>query len=228
MPRQRDTATRLRTDHAMRAASTYVAGVAAGPQGIAEVIANLEGRAPSRPLSAFDAPHGPTGPLLDMQARRRVRAGETVIEIRTRNTGRIGHSFPNGPTDLMQIWLDATLRAQDPTRPPLTDAMRAAFPPVRHPLVAVHPDTGRRSLYIAPDVMEHVEGMGAAEGDALVRALLAHTLAERFVHRHRWRAGDLVMWDNRCTLHTATPFDASRFRRLLYRTIIADVGATPP
>ena len=110
MPRQRDTATRLRTDHAMRAASTYVAGVAAGPQGIAEVIANLEGRAPSRPLSAFDAPHGPTGPLLDMQARRRVRAGETVIEIRTRNTGRIGHSFPNGPTDLMQIWLDATLR----------------------------------------------------------------------------------------------------------------------
>ena len=71
-------------------------------------------------------------------------------------------------------------------------------------------------MCISPEVMSHIVGM-----DRVASLALARALADRFVYRHRWRAGDLVMWDNRCTMHTATVFDATRYRRLLYRTIIA-------
>ena len=78
-------------------------------------------------------------------------------------------------------------------------------------------------LCISPEVMSHIVGMDreGALALALARALARHALADRFVYRHRWRAGDLVIWDNRCTMHTATVFDANRYRRLLYRTIIS-------
>ena len=117
--------------------------------------------------------------------------------------------------------LDATLRAQDPTRPPLTAEIIEAHPPAIHPLVRVHPESGRKSLCISPEVMSHIVGMDRDGSLALARSLARHALEERFIYRHRWRAGDLVMWDNRCTMHTATVFDANRYRRLLYRTIIA-------
>ena len=117
--------------------------------------------------------------------------------------------------------LDATLRAQDPTRAPLTPESLAENPPATHPLVRVHPESGRKSLCISPEVMSRIVGMDREASLALARSLARHALADRFVYRHRWRAGDLVMWDNRCTMHTATVFDATRYRRLLYRTIIA-------
>ena len=117
--------------------------------------------------------------------------------------------------------LDATLRAQDPTRAPLTPEIIAAHPPATHPLVRVHPESGRKSLCISPEVMSHIVGMGREASLALARSLARHALAERFVYRHHWRPGNLVMWDNRCMMHTATVFDATRYRRLLYRTIIA-------
>ena len=117
--------------------------------------------------------------------------------------------------------LDATLRAQDPTRAPLTPEVIAVHPPATHPRVRVHPESGRKSLCISPEVMSHIVGMDREASLALARSPARHALAERFVYRHRWRAGDLVMWDNRCTMHTATVFDATRYRRLLYRTIIA-------
>ena len=117
--------------------------------------------------------------------------------------------------------LDATLRAQDPTRALLTPENLAAHPPATHPLVRVHPESGRKSLCISPEVMSHIVGMDREASLALARSPARHALAERFVYRHHWRPGDLVMWDNRCTMHTATVFDATRHRRLLYRTIIA-------
>ena len=76
-------------------------------------------------------------------------------------------------------------------------------------------------MCISPEVMSRIVGMDREASLALARSLARHALAERFVYRHRWRPGDLVMWDNRCTMHTATVFDATRYRRLLYRTIIA-------
>ena len=112
-------------------------------------------------------------------------------------------------------------RTQDPTRAPPTPENLAAHPPATHPLVRVHPESGRKSLCISPQVMSHIVGMDCEGSLALARSLARHALAERFVYRNRWRPGDLVMWDNRCTMHTATVFDATRYRRLLYRTIIA-------
>ena len=77
--------------------------------------------------------------------------------------------------------LDATLRAQDPTRAPLTPEIIAAHPPATHPLVRVHPESGRRSLCISPEVMSHIFGMDREASLALARALARHALDERFV-----------------------------------------------
>lgn len=118
--------------------------------------------------------------------------------------------------------LDAVLRAQDPSRPPLSAQIRAEFPPATHPLVRVHAHTGRKSLCIAPEIMSHVVGMTREESLALVRPLARHAISPGFIYRHRWRNGDVVIWDNRCTMHTATVFDAERYQRLLYRAIISD------
>jgi taurine dioxygenase len=118
-------------------------------------------------------------------------------------------------------YLDAGLRAQDPTRPPLSAETIAEFPPASHPLARIHPVTQRKSLCIAPDIMSHIEGMTRKESLALVKPLADHAMRSEFLYRHRWQNGDFLMWDNRCTMHTATVFDSERYQRLLYRAIIA-------
>jgi alpha-ketoglutarate-dependent taurine dioxygenase len=91
---------------------------------------------------------------------------------------------------------------------------------VDHPLVRTHPETGVRALYLGNHA-SHVRGLPAAAGAALLAGLLAHTTAPRFVHVHRWRKGDLVMWDNRCLLHRAVAnFDLEKDRRILYRATV--------
>ena len=128
--------------------------------------------------------------------------------------------------DLVAVYsianLDAVLRAQDPSRPPLSRQTLADNPPASHPLVRRHPVTGRKSLCIAPDIMSHIEGMTREASLDLVRPLAEHAIRLEHIYRHQWRNGDLVMWDNRCLLHTATVFDAERYQRLLYRAIISD------
>jgi taurine dioxygenase len=108
-----------------------------------------------------------------------------------------------------------------PGRPPLSEETRRKFPPMPQPLVRTHPVTGRRSLFLCPAVISHIEGMDPAEGRALIKALMAHAGQERYVYRHRWRAGDLVAWDNRSVLHTASLFDHTRYTRLMFRTTVA-------
>lgn len=103
---------------------------------------------------------------------------------------------------------------------PLTDEQRAKTPDVAHPIVRAHPETGRKALFIGDDVISHVVGMDPAEGKALVDTLLRHATGERFVYRHRWRRGDLVIYDNRCTLHRATGYDENAYERTLLRTSI--------
>src|ERR1019366_3579706 len=80
----------------------------------------------------------------------------------------------------------------------ITTASRPATPVVR-----THPDTGRKSLYISRDRMDHIVGMDRAEGHRLIDDLTAHAIQPRFVYRHKWRTGDLVIWDNRCLIHKA-------------------------
>jgi taurine dioxygenase len=91
-------------------------------------------------------------------------------------------------------------------------------PPMSHKLVRVHPDTGRKCLFMGEHA-SHIEGRPIAEGRALLARLEAHATEERFIYRHRWRPGDLLMWDNRCLLHRADAnFDAAFYPRVLHRT----------
>jgi alpha-ketoglutarate-dependent 2,4-dichlorophenoxyacetate dioxygenase len=107
----------------------------------------------------------------------------------------------------------------------MDERQRALHPAVAHPIVRTHPETGRRSLYLGAHA-RRIVGMEEAEGRALLDELLAFATQERFVYRHRWQAGDVVLWDNRCTLHRGRPYDAARFRRIMHRTTLA--GDVPP
>lgn len=98
------------------------------------------------------------------------------------------------------------------------------LPPVTHPLVRRHPVTGRRSLFISPHTMEHVDGWSMDESRALFRELADLATQERFVYRHQWRAGDVLMWDNRCTMHAVMPYESTEVRRIMHRTTIVGSG----
>ena len=111
-----------------------------------------------------------------------------------------------------------------PGRPPLSAEARAKFPPMPQPLVRTHPVTGRRSLFLCPAVISHIEGMDPADGAALIAGLMRHATQERYLYRHRWTAGDLVAWDNRSVLHTASLFDHTRHTRLMFRTTVAGIA----
>jgi alpha-ketoglutarate-dependent taurine dioxygenase len=111
-----------------------------------------------------------------------------------------------------------------PDMRPYTAEELAARPDVYHPLARRHDRSGRVSLYIGRWACD-IEGMPAEEGRALVAWLQEFARQERFVYRHRWRDGDAVLWDNRCTQHCATPFDETRYVRLMHRTTLE--GTTP-
>jgi taurine dioxygenase len=96
----------------------------------------------------------------------------------------------------------------------------ADAPPLTHPLVRTISETGEKALFMGEHA-SHIEGRPMREGRALLDALTAHAVEERFVYRHKWHAGDMLMWDNRCLLHRANPnFDAARFPRVLHRTCL--------
>ena len=105
-----------------------------------------------------------------------------------------------------------------------TEEEKKARPPARHPLVRRHPGSGRKALYIASHA-SHIIGWPVEEGRALLRELLAFATQPRFVYAHKWRLGDLVIWDNRCTMHRATPFESTTHVRDMRRTTVIDVRA---
>jgi alpha-ketoglutarate-dependent 2,4-dichlorophenoxyacetate dioxygenase len=98
---------------------------------------------------------------------------------------------------------------------------RQSRPPAQHPLVRLHPGSGRKALYIASHA-SHILGMPVDEGRALLDELVAHATQPQFVYAHKWRVGDLLIWDNRCTLHRATPYESQAYVRDLRRTTIID------
>ncbi len=77
----------------------------------------------------------------------------------------------------------------------------AETPAVTHPLVRTHPDTGRRALYLNPNRIDHVEGLPLPDGDRLLDDLIKVSTRPNFVYRHNWEVGDIIIWDNRCTMH---------------------------
>jgi taurine dioxygenase len=88
-----------------------------------------------------------------------------------------------------------------------------------HPVVRTHPDTGRKALYVNRLMTREIEGLSREESEALLQRLFDHQEQPKFVYEHVWRPGDILMWDNRCTLHARTDFSAGE-RRLLRRVTI--------
>jgi len=99
-----------------------------------------------------------------------------------------------------------------------TDDPRTS-PGTLHPLVQVHAETGRRGLYLGRRRNSYIEGLSLEESDALLDEIWAAASDESLAWRHRWRVGDLVLWDNRCTMHRRDAFDPAA-RRVMHRTQI--------
>ena len=94
-----------------------------------------------------------------------------------------------------------------------------------HPLVCTHPETGRRLLYLGRRRNAYIQGLSLPESEALLDELWSYATQEAFVFESQWRVGDLVLWDNRCTMHRRDSFDAAA-RRIMHRTQIK--GSAPP
>jgi taurine dioxygenase len=106
---------------------------------------------------------------------------------------------------------------------PLSEAQRRDKPPVDHPIVRTHPETGRKCIYLG-DHAEYVVGMPYDEGRALIEALNALAVHADLTYEHRWQPGELIVWDNRCVLHRATPYDPATQRRVVRRcTVLGEV-----
>ncbi len=104
------------------------------------------------------------------------------------------------------------------------DEIFKQLPPVPQALVRHHPASGRTSLYLASHA-SHVIGWPVEKGRALIEDLIAFATQPQFVYQHRWRVGDLVIWDNRCTMHRGRPYDDTQ-RRVLHRTTVSDFANT--
>ncbi len=100
----------------------------------------------------------------------------------------------------------------------LTDEQRRTLPDVFHPLVRKHPFDGRPALRPCAGGANGVVGKDNPEGMDLLKELVAYVTQEQFVYSHKWSAGDLVLWDNNCTLHRGTPFDKQKYFRHVHRT----------
>ena len=101
---------------------------------------------------------------------------------------------------------------------------RASLPPVPQRVVRTHPGSHRKTLYLAAHA-SHILGLPVADGRLIILDLIEHATQPRFVHAHRWAKGDLVIWDNRCTMHRARPFDTTKVRDLR-RVTTRDVAST--
>jgi alpha-ketoglutarate-dependent 2,4-dichlorophenoxyacetate dioxygenase len=102
-----------------------------------------------------------------------------------------------------------------------TDAERERFKPVRQRLIRVHPSTGRKSLFLASHA-GRIVGWPTAEAMGFLKDLIEHATQRQFVYAHTWRVGDLVMWDNRRTMHRGRPFPADEPRDVRRTTLVGE------
>ena len=100
----------------------------------------------------------------------------------------------------------------------VTDPSKA--PGVKHPIVRTHPVTGRKCLYLGRRLNSYIFGLSLDESEALLDEIWAHTCQDKYVWQHKWRVGDLLVWDNRCTMHHRNAF-APNARRLMHKSTSA-------
>jgi alpha-ketoglutarate-dependent 2,4-dichlorophenoxyacetate dioxygenase len=106
-----------------------------------------------------------------------------------------------------------------------SDEERQGMPPVPQVLVRMIPESGRKSLYLASHA-GRIFGMPEPEGRALIEELVAHATQRQFIYTHRWRVHDLIIWDNRCTMHRGTDFDDLRWKRDMQRATVSDIASS--
>jgi taurine dioxygenase len=117
---------------------------------------------------------------------------------------------------------DEISAARGARRAPLTAAEKKAVPPVAHPLVRTHPETGRKAIYATPAYGRRILEVSDDESEALMETLFDHCLRDRYRLRYRWRVGDVVVWDNAAVMHSATALDEPPVgHRTIWRTIIS-------
>ena len=161
-------------------------------------------------LHAHKVPVRDGKPLGDTAFRNLYQAYEALpAALRTRLDGLDAvHEFE-------KLW--QTMIAKGSRRPPYTDAQRAEKPAVVHPLVLVHPWTGRRALYINRGLTKAIAGLPAGESDELLGFLFDHAEQPRFGYAHKWQVGDTLVWDNCASIHLATGGYDSSTPRLMHR-----------
>ena len=99
----------------------------------------------------------------------------------------------------------------------LTDEERASMPDHLHPMVLTNPVTGRKAFYLTAGTAKGVVGMSDEDGRSFVKRWIEYATQPQFVYRHKWEPGDIVIWNNVTTLHSATDYDETKYDRLLYR-----------
>ena len=103
----------------------------------------------------------------------------------------------------------------------MTEEQKQKTPDVDHPLIRTNPDTGRKAIFAHPGMTVEILGLPKAESDEILQFLFAHTVKPQFRYDFRWSPGDVVMWDNRSTMHSATTRDLPAGQhRTLYRTTV--------
>jgi taurine dioxygenase len=116
----------------------------------------------------------------------------------------------------VHCWAQSRLKSGE--RPATAEEIAAA-PPVQHPIARTHPVTGRKCIYVGNHA-HHVADMPLAEGIQLLADLEAHATQEKFIYRHKWQVNDVLMWDNRSTMHCVMPYDAAREKRAVHRVVV--------
>ena len=108
----------------------------------------------------------------------------------------------------------------------MTPEQRAKRPPVVHPLVRVHPPSGRKAIFLGSHGQE-IQGMQDLASRGLIERIMSHAVEPRFVYEHVWQPGDIVMWDNRATMHRATEYDTALEPRVVRRTVVKGEPVVP-
>ena len=111
-----------------------------------------------------------------------------------------------------------------PKRPPLSADQLKEVPPATHPMVRIHRESGKKGLYISLSCICDIDGMTREEARAFVEQLNDHATQPEYVYSHHWNVGDFVIWDNRCLLHRARPFEDEKYLRYMRRTQIKEDG----
>jgi alpha-ketoglutarate-dependent taurine dioxygenase len=202
---------------------------------VAHVISNLDGAGnpvdrSSSPVSNYrwhtDKSYYPVPPMLTAlyAVEMPPRGGDTEFANTAMGYAELPETVKQRISGSRVVFYWGASAGESDAGPP-SDAAWRADPPVDHPLVRTHPETGTKALYLG-NHSSHILGMPRREGAALLDELLEHTTQRQFVYAHRWRVGDLVMWDNRCLLHRAVAnYDMGSYRRLLHRSVVR--GAVP-